>query len=237
MGKIVRTKYSQSEWPKILGLVAAGSRMGSMWSALLYGSILRTGISSAGLLGAMGLGAAQGSWRAIYKVSAVMQVITLHCTALYLYLSLFFPLHLHWLLLQFLTHLFLHQYITVQGGALLAYVLCDKLLLSDSPSFIQRQSTRLKQQLNSRGQGQDQGSANQVTVDSAAAAAVIVGAPVSVPESLSQVLRRISTDRRFWLMLAGKVALMTVGQFISFIPLYLRTGTAIPLYPTKGNAT
>ena len=76
VGKIVRTKYSQSEWPKILGLVAAGSRLGSMWSALLYGSILRTGISSAGLLGAMGLGAAQGSWRAIYKVSAVMQVIT-----------------------------------------------------------------------------------------------------------------------------------------------------------------
>jgi hypothetical protein len=61
-----------------------------------------------------------------------------------------------------------------------------------------------------------------VTVDSAAAT-VPVG--VSVPESLSQVLRRISTDRRFWLMLAGKVALMTVGQFISFTPLYLRTGT------------
>jgi hypothetical protein len=68
-----------------------------------------------------------------------------------------------------------------------------------------------------------------VTVDSAAAATVPVGVPVSVsvPESLSQVLRRISTDRRFWLMLAGKVALMTVGQFISFIPLYLRTGTDV----------
>ena len=106
-------------------------------------------------------------------------------------------------------------------------MLCDKLLLSDNPSFIQRQSSRLKQQLNSKGQGQ--GGVNEVTVDSAAAAATVavgVSVSVSVPESLSQVLRRISTDRRFWLMLAGKVALMTVGQFISFIPLYLRTGTA-----------
>ena len=47
--------------------------MGSMGSALLYGSILRTGISSVGVMGALGLGAVQGSWRAIYKVSALMQ--------------------------------------------------------------------------------------------------------------------------------------------------------------------
>ena len=43
-------------------------------------------------------------------------------------------------------------------------------------------------------------------------------------ESVPQVLNRISRDKRFWLMLIGKVALMTVGQFISFIPLYLNTG-------------
>ena len=58
----------------------------------------------------------------------------------------------------------------------------------------------------------------------AATATAPAAVTVALPESLSQVLRRISTDRRFWLMLAGKVALMTVGQFISFIPLYLRTG-------------
>jgi hypothetical protein len=232
----------------------------------------------------MGLGAAQGSWRAIYKVSAVMQVTSQHCNAMHCtaiitlfcslspatalpsspspsftsslhppasFLRIFIhplPLLPHFPLLPLLLliHLyrlflvlspiisFIIMFITVQGGALLAYVLCDKLLLSDSPSFVQRQSLRLKQQqqLNSkgqaqgRGQGQSIGGANQVTVDSAAAAAAAaVGVSVGVPESLSQVLRRISTDRRFWLMLAGKVALMTVGQFISFIPLYLRTGT------------
>ena len=57
--------------------------MGSMGSALLYGSILRTGISSVGFMGALGLGAVQGSWRAIYKVSALMQVANQNCTVLY----------------------------------------------------------------------------------------------------------------------------------------------------------
>ena len=47
---------------------------------------------------------------------------------------------------------------------------------------------------------------------------------MTTSESIPQVLARISRDRRFWLMLAGKAALMTVGQFISFIPLYLNTG-------------
>ena len=49
---------------------------------------------------------------------------------------------------------------------------------------------------------------------------------MTTSESIPQVLARISRDRRFWLMLAGKAALMTVGQFISFIPLYLNTGKA-----------
>ena len=58
--------------------------------------------------------------------------------------------------------------------------------------------------------------------------------PVKVPtaESITQVLARISRDRRFWLMLAGKAALMTVGQFISFIPLYLNTGKPSPSFTT-----
>lgn len=43
-------------------------------------------------------------------------------------------------------------------------------------------------------------------------------------ESIPAVLTRVSRDAQFWLMFAGKIALMTVGQFISFIPLYLTTG-------------
>ena len=115
---------------------------------------------------------------------------------------------------------------TVQGGALLAYVLCDKLILTDKPSSAQIRSDSLKE----KSVSQDSTVFNQATSDAgtstaAAATATTTIATAALPESLSQVLRRISTDRRFWLMLAGKVALMTVGQFISFIPLYLRTGT------------
>jgi hypothetical protein len=59
-------------------------------------------------------------------------------------------------------------------------------------------------------------------------------APVTVPgasvpgtstiETVPQVLSRVSRDPMFWLMLTGKVCLMAVGQFISFIPRYLATG-------------
>jgi len=35
---------------------------------------------------------------------------------------------------------------------------------------------------------------------------------------------RVSKNPQFWLMMTGKVVLMVVGQFISFIPLFLKTG-------------
>ena len=50
-------------------------------------------------------------------------------------------------------------------------------------------------------------------------------------ETVPQVLTRVSRSQKFWLMFIGKIALMTVGQFISFIPLYLTTG--IKLEPSK----
>ena len=40
-------------------------------------------------------------------------------------------------------------------------------------------------------------------------------------ESFTRVLRRISSDARFWLMCAAKISLMIVWQFSSLIPLYL----------------
>ena len=134
----------------------------------------------------------------------VQYCTVLYCTALFHQLHPFLPAHS--ILCSF----------TVQGGALLAYVLCDKLILTDNPSSAQTRSVNLKE----KSVSQDSAVLKQAIPDAGTAAAT-----VALPESLSQVLRRISTDRRFWLMLAGKVALMTVGQFISFIPLYLRTGT------------
>ena len=102
-------------------------------------------------------------------------------------------------------------------------MLCDKLILTDRPSSAQIQSVNLKEESVS----QDSVVLKQAISDAGTTSATTTAAAalsVAQPESLSQVLRRISADRRFWLMLAGKVALMTVGQFISFIPLYLRTG-------------
>lgn len=43
-------------------------------------------------------------------------------------------------------------------------------------------------------------------------------------ETIPQVLRHVAGKSSFWFMLLSKVALMTVGQFISFITLYLSTG-------------
>ena len=43
-------------------------------------------------------------------------------------------------------------------------------------------------------------------------------------ETVSAVIKRVTGRTEFWLMLAGKVSLMCVGQFISFMPLYMSTG-------------
>ena len=46
-------------------------------------------------------------------------------------------------------------------------------------------------------------------------------------ESIPMVLKRVTRNPIFWLMLLGKMSLMCVGQFISFMPLYLQTGFAM----------
>ena len=48
---------------------------------------------------------------------------------------------------------------------------------------------------------------------------------LELPESIPEMLRRVMFDSRFILMLLARALLMVVGQFISFIPLYLRTGS------------
>ena len=72
----MRTKFNQAEWAKVIGLVAAGSRLGSLGSSLLYGTILRAGIAKGGLMEVLGLSANKGEWRIIFKVSAIIQVRT-----------------------------------------------------------------------------------------------------------------------------------------------------------------
>ena len=43
-------------------------------------------------------------------------------------------------------------------------------------------------------------------------------------ESIPDVPKRVSRLGKFWFMLSGKVSLMVVGQFISFMAMYLNTG-------------
>ena len=79
----MRTKFNQAEWAKVIGLVAAGSRLGSMGSSLLYGYILRAGIAKVGVMEVLGLSASKGDWRIIFKVSAIIQVRDNHCLPFY----------------------------------------------------------------------------------------------------------------------------------------------------------
>ena len=82
VSKTTRQKFGQGEWAKVLGLVAAGSRLGSLGSSLLYGGILRAGVDMVPgrilrLLGVeAGVAAGAGSWRVVFKVAAAMQVIS-----------------------------------------------------------------------------------------------------------------------------------------------------------------
>ena len=82
VSKTTRQKFGQGEWAKVLGLVAAGSRLGSLGSSLLYGGILRAGVDMvpARILKVVGveagLAAGAGSWRVVFKVAAAMQVIS-----------------------------------------------------------------------------------------------------------------------------------------------------------------
>ena len=82
VSKTTRQKFGQGEWAKVLGLVAAGSRLGSLGSSLLYGGILRAGVDMvpARILKVVGveagLAAGAGSWRVVFKVAAASPAST-----------------------------------------------------------------------------------------------------------------------------------------------------------------
>ena len=73
------------------------------------------------------------------------------------------------------------------------------------------------------------GKSPTASIGSAATAGKIGSAGIGeAVESIPMVLKRVTRNPIFWLMLLGKMSLMCVGQFISFMPLYLQTGFAMP---------
>ena len=145
-GKIVRENFRADEWSRELGLLATGSRIGSMGSSLLFGGLL-----------------VNNGWRTLFQVASAIQVTTLVAFAL----------------------------------------LYKSVVVGKSPAA-STSSTR-----------------NVVTTAAAKSAGEAV-------ESIPMVLKRVTRNPIFWLMLLGKMSLMCVGQFISFMPLYLQTGFAMP---------
>ena len=146
------------------------------------------------------------------------------CQFLSVFLSRSFSLTFSLLLTPSHITSILHTYI-FQGGALLLYLVSDKLILKKSVSVPPTVSV-LTNNIVSENTGvlsKKEKVLIQPTVMKVKES-VKEKEGVKERESVPQVLNRISRDKRFWLMLIGKVALMTVGQFISFIPLYLNTG-------------
>lgn len=130
VGSSIRKNFDPSEWGTQLSLIAAGSRLGSMLSALFYGKVLQY----------------SKDWRLVFKAAAALQAISV----------------------------------------VVALLLRRKF------------SNTIEVIKNNRSNEND--------------------------ESMSEVIIRVSKLPQFWLMLLGKVVLMVIGQFISFIPLYLMTG-------------
>lgn len=143
IGKIVRERFVAKEWSGQLGLVAAGSRVGSMVSSLLFAGLLF-----------------HNGWRTVFRVAA-----------------------------------------TIQGMILVGFHLLSKRV--EAPSSLSALSSSSPSSSSSR---------------------MSRGPSADDHETVSAVLRRVASSAEFWLMLAGKVSLMCVGQFISFMPLYLSTG-------------
>lgn len=105
----------------------------------------------------------------------------------------------------------------IQFSILLAYTLIDKYFLSKavtSNSTSRSHTVRVE------------------PIDSIKAASPNVDSiTLNDSENVSQVLKRVSMYPPFWLMLTAKMNLLMVGQFISFIPIYLSSAPSIMLPP------
>lgn len=103
----------------------------------------------------------------------------------------------------------------IQFSILLAYVLIDKYILSKNSTS------------NSHS--------DQVITTKSVPSSPLSNGDVTTAnednENVSQVLKRVSTYPSFWLMMIAKMNLLTVGQFISFIPIYLSSAPSIMLPP------
>ena len=129
VGTSIRNNFPQEEWGSQLSVIAAGSRLGSVGSALFYGKVLEYG----------------KDWRLVFKAASVVQIIA------------------------FVIALFLRNSFQT-----------NNIVLTDTST--------------------------------------------DNDESINSVIARVAINPVFYLMLTAKAALMVVGQFISFIPLFLSTG-------------
>ena len=139
VGSSIRKNYPESEWGTQLSVIAAGSRFGSMFSAIFYGKVLKDG---------------NGNWRLLFKAASIVQVIAL-------------------VVAVFLRNTFKNK---------LSNIVTSSIKDDD------------------------------------------------LTESIKDVITRVTKSKKFWLMLIGKMSLMVVGQFISFIPLFLITGLRMPAH-------
>ena len=113
---------------------------------------------------------------------------------------------------------------TIQFSIMLAYVLIDKYILSKKPISNSHSSSSYSDQLvstKSVPSSDPSSNTGDITAETAN----------EDNENVSQVLKRVSTYPSFWLMLIAKMNLLTVGQFISFIPIYLSSAPSIMLPP------
>jgi len=138
VGSCIRENYHESKWGTQLSVIAAGSRLGSMFSSLFYGKVLEYG----------------KDWRLIFKAASLVQVIAL---------------------------------------------ILSLLIRNTFKNNIKNNNDNDKININNNDN-----------------------------ESMKDVISRVTKNKQFWLMLTGKVSLMVVGQFISFIPLFLITGLGMP---------
>lgn len=67
VGAVVRQEFSSADWGSQLGLVASASRVGSMGSSLVFGSIMQYFSKAMG----------QNSWRIVFRSAAALQALIL----------------------------------------------------------------------------------------------------------------------------------------------------------------
>jgi hypothetical protein len=99
----------------------------------------------------------------------------------------------------------------IQGSALVLYMVCRRLLLSEI--YQDKNLDTIKIHSKTIAEVNENFLVKQTK------------RIIESNESVLTVLYRISRDQTFWLILAGRISLVTVRQFSVFLPFYLTTGS------------